>query len=124
MSLSTSNLVSLFQNQLFSCFHVSGNFETSALNDPKMTLNTTRSKICLIYALPVFRVLNFSLLHSTGNRFEITVSLRKSALSNPKGPATQKGQRYLIYVILVPLVQKFQSFSLYDQPFSCCKSFP
>ncbi len=30
------------------CFHISGKFETSAPNDPQMTLNTKSSKVPLI----------------------------------------------------------------------------
>ncbi len=64
------------------CFHVNGNFETSALNDRKMTQFYTRRKIRLMCFTSV-PVLNFSLKSSTEAIFELTASLIH-ALKDPK----------------------------------------
>ncbi len=93
-------------------------FETSAPNDPKMTLNITRQEVC------VTNVPNFQI----PGRFWPTVHFEKCTKWPIKGLESYEvkshqndiepySQMYPIYVLLVSLIPKFQSVSLYGQLF-------
>ena len=76
---------------MVSCFQNTGHFETSALNDPKMTL-TLKGQRYPIYILqlppsilpPPPRVPNFTPYRSTASYFQVTGHFERSAPNDPK----------------------------------------
>ncbi len=85
-------------------FRVIDNFATSASNDPKMTLNITRSKVPYVdvYQIRTGFTLQPAALEIV--HLEITAPKRP-----PMEPWTLRDQRYPINVFLVPPSLKFQS---------------
>ncbi len=70
---------------------VTGHFETIAPNDPKMTLNTTRSKV-RIYVLLMSQSPTFDPIRSTTHRFRDT---KLSIIGNaPNDPLNGKRNPY------------------------------
>ncbi len=105
-------------------FLVTGYFETSAPNDPNMTLkNTKRSKIPNLYATSISRVPKFTQFCSTTSRFRVTGHFETSAPNDPKWHWTLTGQRSPVYTLQVPPNPKFPSASLDGQPFSSYRPF-
>ena len=94
-------------------FQVTGQFETSAPNDCKITLNPTRSNVPHIcYKCPWFP--NFSPFHS---RFCNAGHFKKSALNPPKMPVNPTLPHTGVTIIKESQNPKFQSVLLNDQLF-------
>ncbi len=94
-------------------FQVTGHFDTSAPNDPKMTLNTKRSKEPLIHvpSTPEPKIsIHFALQSAV---FQVQAILRNAQQMTSKWPWTLQGQRYPIYLIQVSPSPKFHSIALY-----------
>ncbi len=104
-------------------FRVTGHFEKSAQNDPKMTLNPTSSIVPHIFitTVPESQIsLRFALRPAF---FNIQAILRQVHQMTPKWPWILQGHRYPIYVLLVSMSPKFHFVSLYDEPFSSYRPF-
>ncbi len=105
-------------------FRVSGHFETSALNDPKMTLNTERSQLLHIHVTTTPASQNFTPFNSTASCFRVTGHFQTSALNDSKKwHWTLTRQRYPIYMLQLPPNSRFQSVSPYGLPFSSYRPF-
>ncbi len=112
----TPNFTSLHPTA--SRFRLTGHFETSALNDPKETLNTKRPKVLYTGCISTLAS-QFSLCFALPLAiFELQAILRQVRRITPKWPWTLLGQRYPIYMWQLPPSPKFQSVSLYRQPFA------
>ncbi len=112
---SKSRSVSLYGQPLFELQAI---FETNVLNDPKMTLNTRRSKLPHIHVTTItqFQIsLRFALWPSV---FGLQDILGQMHWMTPKWPWTLRGQRYSICMWQLPPTPKFHTASLYTQPFS------
>ncbi len=70
---------------------ITGHFETSAPNDPKMSLSTKRSKVP-IYVLQLNRSPHFTRFCFMASHFSVTGNFETSALNDPKWNWTLKGQ--------------------------------
>ncbi len=86
------------------CFRVAGHLETSALNDPKITLNTERSKVPLYTCYNYYRIPNFSPCHSMAMLFRVIDHFETSAPNDPN--ITSKIKRSKV------------------PPYTCCNSVP
>ncbi len=96
-------------------FRVTGHFEKSVLNDPKMTLNTTRLNVWHICVTSIHEshiLLSYALWSVI---FDIQAFVRKVNRMTPKWHWTLQVQIYHIYVSLESTNPKFHSVSLYDQ---------
>ncbi len=101
-------------------FRVAGHFETSAPNGCKVTLNTTRSKVPLICAIGVHE-----------SQISVLFLLRPAVFEwhdmasqvYPKMALNTKGDRHIIYALLVSSSPKFQFLSFFDQPLWSYNSF-
>ncbi len=86
--------------------------QLSALNDPNMTLNTKRSKAPYVH-MATTSVPNFTLLHFTPRRFQVTGHLRQMHQTTPKCPWPPTGQKYPIYMLQSLPSLKFHLVSIY-----------
>ena len=110
--ISTSPKISVLFALPTAAFLVTGHFETSALNNPKMTLNFTSSNIpnACATAYQCHRIPNFT-------PFCSTAILRKVHLwlQNDLKPDKVKCTPYVLLVFVIP---NFHCVLLYDQQFS------
>ncbi len=106
-----SQILLLFRSTT-SCFGVRGHVETSAPNDPKMTLNTTRSRIS--HSGTSVQVSNFSPCCSMASHFRFVGQLSEiSALNGPKMTlCTIMSKAYHMCVTSVPESQISVHFAL------------
>ncbi len=89
------------------CLSVTGHFETSAPNDPKMNLNTKRSKVPHIHGTNYPWVPDFTPFRCTASCFQVTGHFETSAAIDPKMTFNTKRLK-------VPHSSlKFHSFSLH-----------
>ena len=87
-------------------FRITCHFETSAPNDPQMTLNTTRGRTICVTSVPVPDSACLALRPAL---FELQESVRCVHRMTSKLPRTVQRQRYIIYALLVCLSPKFHS---------------
>ena len=80
--------------------------ETSPENNREMILNAAmRSKVPL-YAIQVLPSTKFQPISLYIHHFWVTGHFETSAMNNPQMTLNIKGQRYLIYILLVPIIPK------------------
>ncbi len=110
-----------------SSFLVTGHFEISALNDPKMTLNTERSKIPHInitttHVRPSAKCTTFSCM---ANPFRVIGHFETSALDDSKMPLNTKRSKIPhAHSITTPgLSPEFYSLCLHGQLFLSYRTF-
>ncbi len=94
-------------------FRVTGRFETSASNDPKMTLNTDRSKSAPYTCCNYQRVINVTPVRSIPNSFPVTSHSESVHQMTSKWRWTINVQRYHIYMLQLSASPGFHCFSLY-----------
>ena len=100
-------------------FWVTGHFETSAVNDPKMTLNTKRSNIPHMHITTVAESqisIRFTLRPAI---FELQAILRQVHRWPPKVTLNTKRSK----LPHIPMSPKFQSILLYGKPFLSYRPF-
>ncbi len=86
-----------------------------------MSLKPTKSSVQHITTVPYSQLLVHFVVRPAV--FELQATLRKVHQTTAKWPWTLKGQMYTTYVLLVFPVPKFQSVSLYGQPFLSYRPF-
>ncbi len=98
-------------------FRDTGHFETSALNDLKIILNTTRSKV---FYMCVANVEEFQISPNfLCDCFQDTkLSISEMHQMPSEWPWILNSQKYPVYIKYLPPRFKFLSLSLYDQLFS------
>ena len=81
---------------------------------PRMILDATSWRIPLICFTSTPQCYSLAYFTQQTAIYELTASLRHVHWMTPKWPSTQQGQRYLIYVALLPpITPKFQSVLLF-----------
>ena len=98
-----------------SSFRVTGHFETSAPNDPPNNIEHQKVNGTLYTRYNYPRLPNSVLLFR--EPFLSYKPFETSAQNDRKMTWTLKNQRYPIYMVQLPTTPKFQSVSLYSQPF-------
>ena len=106
------------------CFWVTRYFETSAPNDPQITLNLQDQMYTMQMLLESMSPKLHSVSFYNHQAFFDTGHFKTSASNDPQITLNLRGQRYPLYIererymLLVSTSPKFQAFLLYNQPFS------
>ncbi len=107
--VSPSPIFQLFRSTA-SRFWVTGHYETSAPNDPQMTLRSNAPRVCATSVSESQLSVCFALRPAF---LELQAILRQVHWMTPKWPWTLQGQLYSIYVLLVSVSTKLHSLLLY-----------
>ena len=119
----------MFQNQrvsnftpFFVYFRVTGQFETTESNDPKITFNSIGHRYLIYHHYPW--IPNFPPFSSIASRFGVTDHFETNAPNDPKiNLNTKRSKVHHIYILQLSPSPKLHSVSLFWKPLSSFRSF-